>query len=162
MNKYTYTFGLNKLILIAFLLICADQTMASQEEIDNDLNIVSFEYQLENRIDPFLPFVQDEKKSPTLNMDEFIDSPKTLTGMQVFEADQLKVVAILLGTSKHIAMVEDTIGQGYSITLGTLIGKRGTVKEITPRGVVVEETATTRAGVQKTTKIVMALKPEGE
>lgn len=129
------------------------------------VNLVSetaFEYQLESRNDPFLPFVKEETSVAPKNMDEVVDNTDQLFGMQLFEPDQLKVVALLHTKTRNIAMVQDVIGQGYPITVGTLIGQRGIVKEISSKGVVIEETAVTRSGKKKLTTIVMALKPEGE
>ncbi|MGL1930525.1 MAG: pilus assembly protein PilP [Desulfotalea sp.] len=124
--------------------------------------LASFEYQLDGRHDPFIPFLKDAKKSPTVDMNEILDSNDKLVGMQIFEPDQLKVVGVIVGKSKKIAMVQDGIGQGYNIGIGTLIGKRGMVTEISKQGVIVEETAKTRAGKKITTQRVMTLKPEGE
>ncbi|CAG34840.1 unknown protein [Desulfotalea psychrophila LSv54] len=122
----------------------------------------SFEYQMENRQDPFLPFIKEQQASTQANMDEIVDSEETLFGMRLFEPDQLKLVAILATPEKKVAMVQDLIGQGFTIETGTLIGKRGVVKDITAKSIIIEETATNRAGKKKITQIIMALKSEGE
>ena len=136
-----------------------DNTTPTQENIISDI----FDYQLDNRPDPFVPFIKETSTARSTHMDEIIDPGESqLSGMQLFEPDQLKVVGVLTDKKGKMAMVEDLIGQGYTIRIGTLIGKRGIVRGISSRGVLIEETATTRAGKKKITKIVMALKPKGE
>lgn len=151
------------LLTLGIALSLFSNSFAAQDPQVNDLeDETEFEYQLENRNDPFLPFVKEETSVAPINMDEIVDPDDQLFGMQLFEPDQLKVVAVLSTKKRKIAMVQDIIGQGYPITIGTLIGKRGIVKEITAKGVLIEETAVTRSGTKKITTIVMALKPEGD
>ena len=147
------------ILLSGSLAVAVETATATQEIIISDV----FEYQLESRPDPFVPFIKETRAVASLNMEEIIDPEATqLSGMQLFEPDQLKVVGILTDKEGKLAMVQDLIGQGYSIRIGTLIGKRGIIKDINSRGVIIEETAVTRAGKKRITKIVMALKPEGE
>ena len=156
-------------VSIVFLLLCGllstslatavEKTPATEEKPIADI----FEYQLDNRPDPFVPFIKETRAVSSINMDEIIDPEETqLSGMQLFEPDQLKVVGILADKEGKMAMMEDLIGQGYTVRIGTLIGKRGIIQDINSRGVIVAETAITRAGRKKITKIVMALKPKGE
>jgi len=109
-----------------------------------------FSYQLKGRPDPFAPFITEKAKSDVL------------TGMQLFEPGQLKLVAIVFEDNAELAMVEDASGQGYAIRPGMKIGKKGIVTTIDPNQVVIEETSITRAGKQLTTNIVMLLKKKGE
>ncbi len=120
-----------------------------------------FSYQLEGRPDPFSPFIT-EKAASSINMDEVVDSEDTLTGMQLFEPGQLKLVAIVFENNAEIAMVEDAAGQGYAIRPGMKIGKRGKVTSIGPNQVNIEETSVTRVGKKLTNNIVMLLKKKGE
>lgn len=120
-----------------------------------------FSYQLEGRPDPFSPFITEKAKSD-VNMDEIVESEEVLTGMQLFEPGQLKLVAIVFEDNAELAMVEDASGQGYAIRPGMKIGKKGTVTTIDPNQVIIEETSITRAGKQLTTNIVMLLKKKGE
>jgi len=120
-----------------------------------------FSYQLKGRPDPFAPFITEKAKSD-VNMDEIIESEEVLTGMQLFEPGQLKLVAIVFEDNAELAMVEDASGQGYAIRPGMKIGKKGIVTTIDPNQVVIEETSITRAGKQLTTNIVMLLKKKGE
>jgi len=118
-----------------------------------------FSYQLEGRPDPFSPFITEKAAS---SMDEVVDSEETLTGMQLFEPGQLKLVAIVLENNAEIAMVEDAAGQGYVIRPGMKIGRKGIVTSIGPNQVNIEETSVTRAGKELINNIVMQLKKKGE
>ena len=119
-----------------------------------------FSYQLEGRPDPFSPFITEKATS---SMDEVVDNEDTLTGMQLFEPGQLKLVAIVLENNAEIAMVEDAAGQGYVIRPGMKIGKKGIVTSIGPNQVNIEETSITRAGKKlPPNNIVMQLKKKGE
>lgn len=117
-----------------------------------------FSYQLEGRPDPFSPFITEKASS----MDEVVDNEDTLTGMQLFEPGQLKLVAIVLENNAEIAMVEDSAGQGYVVRPGMKIGKKGIVTSIGPNEMNIEETSVTRAGKKLINNIVMQLKKKGE
>lgn len=127
----------------------------------NGANSTDFSYQLEGRADPFAPFISEQPVS-TINMDEIIENEETLTGMQLFEPGQLKLVAIVFENNAEIAMVEDAAGQGYALRPGMKIGKKGIITAITPNMVMIEETSITRAGKTITTNIEMLLKKKGE
>jgi len=122
----------------------------------------AFEYQLENRPDPFVPFITEKAATASVDMNEIIEPNKQLTGMQLFEPGQLNLVALMQMGAEDIAMVEDFTGKGYILTEGTKIGRRGVVKNISPNTVVIEETAETRAGKKIVTQVVMILKKEGD
>jgi Tfp pilus assembly protein PilP len=121
-----------------------------------------FEYALENRPDPFVPFISEKAASTKVDMNEIVDTGEPLTGMQLFEPGQLTLVALLKKNVEDVAMVEDFTGKGYILLEGTKIGKRGVVKKIAPNAVTIEETAITRAGKEIVTQVVMTLKKEGE
>ena len=125
-------------------------------------NEPAFTYQLEDRKDPFNPFLTPKATTSSVDMNEIIDTVGQLTGMQLFEPGQLNLVALLQTNEERVAMVEDVTGKGYIISPGTKIGKRGVVKDIIPNKVLIEETAFTRAGKKIVTQIVMVLKKEGE
>lgn len=131
-----------------------DQAAETQE--------VPFEYMLEDREDPFIPFLTERATTSDVDMNEIVESTEKLTGMQLFEPGQLTLVALMRQGSQDMAMVEDVTGKGYMIEEGTKIGRRGVVKDIIPNKVVIEETAVTRAGKKIVTQIVMVLKKEGE
>jgi type IV pilus assembly protein PilP len=121
-----------------------------------------FEYVLENRPDPFVPFISEKAASENVDMSEIVDIREPLTGMQLFEPGQLTLVALLKKNTEDVAMVEDFTGKGYVLFEGTKIGRRGVVKDIAPNAVIIEETAVTRAGKEIVTQVMMTLKKEGE
>ena len=160
-------------VLCAFLcassLLCtqgianpAETNALEQPQPPVSHSTAQFEYLLENRSDPFVPFISEKAASSTVDMNEIVDSSGPLTGMQLFEPGQLTLVAILKKSAEDIAMVEDFTGKGYVLLEGTKIGRRGVVKDITLNNIVIEETAVTRAGKELITKVVMTLKKEGE
>ena len=119
----------------------------------------TFQYHLEGRSDPFMPFISD-KAEETLNPNDIVENQEKLTGMQLFEPGQLTLVGIVNTSDQKFAMVEDVSGKGYIIQEGTKIGKRGVVRSIIPNKVLIEETAMTRAGKKLTSDIVMVLRKE--
>jgi len=144
------------------LAVSADISQTnSSDSADNNAS-QPFEYKLENRPDPFIPFITEKAASSNINMDEIVDNGEPLTGMQLFEPGQLTLVALLKREGENIAMVQDFTGKGYVLTEGTKIGRRGLVKSFTPQSVIIEETAVTRAGKKTVTEVVMLLKKEGE
>lgn len=169
-------YGLQGLLSLIFLLVFsiagaddsgqaekpADQT---KEPVDINFEVTKtdYEYQIEGRPDPFIPFFTGETKTePTLDPNEIVDSSVNLSGMQLFEPGQLTLVALLQAKGTYVAMVEDVTGRGYIIEKGIKIGRRGIVKAILPNSVIIEEVAMTRAGKELRSEIVMALRKEGE
>jgi type IV pilus assembly protein PilP len=149
------------LLLTSSMLLNSQQLIAADNE---ELEIAEsrFEYILENRPDPFVPFLTEKAATANVNMNEVIENQEPLTGMQLFEPGQLTLVALMQSGSKDIAMVEDFTGKGYVLTEGIKIGRRGVVKDIGSNSVLIEETAVTRAGKKIITEVVMILKKEGE
>ncbi len=121
---------------------------------------VAFEYIMESRNDPFMPFIS--KKSASANINEILPVSEQLSGMQLFEPGQLTLVAILMVEGNSFAMAEDSTGKGYILNKEMKIGKRGIVTAIQRNKVIIEETAFTRAGKKLTSTIEMLLKKEGE
>lgn len=167
-----------RLLTVAFLLIfwataaiAAEESPAAQADAEPastetaplaiKSNMESFEYRIEGRADPFMPFIT-ERSTRNENPDEIIEEDKILTGMQLFEPSQLTLVALMATENDKFAMVQDFTGKGYIIKEGTKIGRRGVVAEIAPGRVIIEETARTRSGEILTNKIAMVLKKEGE
>lgn len=142
------------LLTAGWILLSAALTAATA------LNEEPFTYRVENRADPFLPFIAEKSTSERVNMDEIIDPDEPLTGMQLFEPGQLTLVALIATGGRPVAMVEDFTGKGYILTEGTKIGKRGVVAEIASSKVIIQETAQTRAGKEIVTKVVMTLRKD--
>ncbi len=132
--------------------------------VDLNFEIVQdgYEYQIEGRKDPFVPFYSGESIVVEEDPDAIVESNERLTGMQLFEPGQLNLVGLIALNGKYVAMVEDFAGKGYVIEEGIKIGKRGTVKKIMANKVIIEEIAKTRSGKELRNEIVMALRKEGE
>lgn len=142
--------------------ISADGDTAQGELPASTYSSTPFEYKLENRPDPFVPFISEKAATSSADMDEIVESGEPLTGMQLFEPAQLTLVALIKKGSENMAMVQDSTGKGYVLSEGTLIGRHGIVKNFTPQSVIVEETTMTRAGKKTVNQVVMLLKKEGE
>lgn len=148
-------------LLCSTSLVCSGELALSTANKTEETG-KQFEYIIEDRADPFVPFITAKSATSTVDMNEIIDKKIPLTGMQLFEPGQLNLVALLRNDSRDMAMVEDFTGKGYVLFEGTKIGRRGVVKDIATNSVLIEETAVTRAGKEIITKIVMTLKKEGE
>lgn len=154
------------LVAILFCGLMSLDQISLGKETDDMANILSlankdtFEYTIDGRNDPFVPFISE--KSQSAKMDEILPVESQLSGMQLFEPGQLNLVAIVMVDDDDIAMVEDTTGKGYILRTGMEIGRRGIITSIEPNKVTIEETAFTRAGKKLTSNIVMLLKKEGE
>ncbi len=137
----------------------ADGTQAEKSDALKLKEILgkTFLYQRENRADPFVPFVSEEKMPEQIKVEEEI-----LTGMQLFEPGQLDLVTILFSGNKSVAMVQDSTGKGHVLKVGQKIGRRGEVKEIIPNVVKIEEWFLTSAGKRRYKTIDMVLRKEGE
>ena len=120
-----------------------------------------FNYQLEGRPDPFVPFIEP-KIATKIDPNEIIDDDEILTGMQLFEPGQLTLVAIMFAEGTKMAMVEDVTGKGDVINEGIPVGRRGVVSEIAQNQVIITEKARTRAGKELITTFVMRLNKEGD
>jgi type IV pilus assembly protein PilP len=121
-----------------------------------------YEYQIEDRPDPFAPFVTGPAQTNPVTPDEIIEEDEVLTGMQLFEPGQLTLVALLMTGGDTVAMVQDFTGRGYILEEGMKIGRRGIITNITENKVLIEETAQTRSGKILKNEIAMVLKREGE
>ena len=164
-SKFRFIVFLCYVFVLSFFLNTAQSADQDKNTTDSGsaaTNSEVFEYKLENRPDPFVPFITEKAASSNVNMDEIVDRGEPLTGMQLFEPGQLTLVALLKKSGENIAMVQDFTGKGYVLTDGTKIGRRGVVKSFTAQSVIIEETAVTRAGKKTVTEIVMLLKKEGE
>jgi type IV pilus assembly protein PilP len=130
--------------------------------VEEDTDKSSYEYDLEGRADPFVPFLRKKASVTQLDPNEIMDETVELTGMRQFEPGQLTLVAVLETNTNKIAMVEDVTGKGYMLNEGTAIGRRGHVTTIDLHQVLITETAQTRAGKKIKNTIVMRLNKEGE
>ena len=96
---------------------------------------VKYRYDPLGKKDPFKPAIQEEKK-----LKQVIVAKGPLTPLQKYSLTDLRVVAIISGTDDPKAMVEDSKGDGYILSKGTLIGDQyGEVSEIKENEVIVVE-----------------------
>ncbi|MCW5199511.1 pilus assembly protein PilP [Desulfobulbus sp. F1] len=121
-----------------------------------------FEYQLDNRPDPFYSFIAKEAKERKDIVDPIIDekTQEPLTGMRLFEPGQLRLVAVMGVQGSKIAMAEDTAGKGYILRENILIGKHGKIVMIKDGQVIIEEIRKTQSGREINNEIIMTLKKE--
>ncbi|MFZ9889394.1 MAG: pilus assembly protein PilP, partial [Myxococcota bacterium] len=93
---------------------------------------LGYSYDAVNRRDPFKTYFDE------LILEE--QEQESLTELQRFELDKLKLIAVVVGTATPMAMVMDPTGKGHTVRIGTLIGKRfGQIKHIRRGEIVVQE-----------------------
>lgn len=98
------------------------------------------------RRDPFRPFTLDMRPERHVQ----------LTPLQRYELGQLAVVATVWDVNPPRAMVQDSAGMGYIVSLGTPIGRSGgVVTAIEPERIVVEERVLDYYGKEQVNRIVM-------
>lgn len=93
---------------------------------------LAYSYDAVDRRDPFKTYFDE------LVLEQ--EEQESLTELQRFDLDKLKLVAVVVGTATPMAMVQDPSGKGHTVKIGTLIGKRfGQVKHIRRGEIVVQE-----------------------
>ncbi len=119
----------------------------------DEVSEIAYAYSPIGKRDPFRSLFDQLRKDETTQQ---------LTELQLFELDQLKLVAIVSRIATPYAMVEDPNGKGHTLTRGTLIGKNwGRVSEINPACVVVKEEYRDYTGRKVTNKPSLCLpKPD--
>lgn len=70
--------------------------------------------------DPFLPFLKMEKKETRPDLAAF-------PPLQRYELGELRFVGVIWGADVTRALLEDSEGKGYTVTVGTKIGRGGGV-----------------------------------
>ena len=103
-------------------------------------------YDPTGRRDPFRPFTIDLRR----------EAPVQMTQLQRYELGQLTVVGTVWEMHPPRAMVEDSVGMGYIVMLGTPIGRNGgVVTAIEPERIVVEERVLDFYGQEQVNRIMM-------
>jgi len=91
-------------------------------------------YDPRGKRDPFLPFVKAEPRTMTAK------AAAALPPLQRYDVGELKFVGVIWTKRGAKALVEDAEGKGYTVTVGTRIGRSGgVVARITDREIVVRE-----------------------
>jgi len=134
---------------------------ATEDAKKATLDTAAYHYDPMGKIDPFLPLVRDvEGMSEQMMAD---DGP--LTPLQRYTLAELKLVAVIVAGDQSKAMVEDSKGDGYILSKGTLIGnKHGEVAEIKHNEVVIMEKEINPSSggiIQKKVSLILH-KPEEE
>ena len=120
----------------------------------------AYKYDPMGKKDPFLPLIKEEGK---INDPLLAQGP--LTPLQKYSLAELKLVAVLQAGEQSKAMVEDSKGDGYILSKGTLIGdKFGEVVQIKDNEVlIVEKEVDVSSGeiIEKNASLILH-KPEEE
>jgi type IV pilus assembly protein PilP len=81
--------------------------------------------------------------------------------LERYDLGQLKLVGIIWNLKEPTAMVEDSVGLGYVVKVGTPIGAGdGTVKAIKQNEIVIEEFFVDLYGVKKRREVSMRVSVE--
>jgi len=119
---------------------------ASQPIPDN------YSYSSVGKRDPFRPFYVDQESEAEAHHD------KNLSELQNYELDQLRLVAILSGTSQPEAMFEDPQTIGHTVHVGSPIGKNnGRVSKIKKDEVDIIEESRDLSGKKQHTTVTIRL-----
>lgn len=106
---------------------------------DNTPRITST-YNALGKRDPFIPFLKGEDKISKAELDR-------LPPLQRYEIADLKLVGVLWGKKGYKALVEDNEGKGYSVVVGTKVGRnRGVAVKIDTTSVQIREEFTDYVG----------------
>lgn len=109
-----------------------------------------YSYDSRNKRDPFRSFVDEQKLAKA----EHERGP-----LEQFDLSQLTVVAVVWGTERPRALIEDPSGRGFVVQVGTPIGKNdGLVLGIDDNTVLVQETYVDYLGAQTTKEIEMRVR----
>lgn len=97
-------------------------------------------YEAKSQLDPFIPLIQEKPPAAETEVRKPDKPRRMLTPLEKMTLSQLKLVAVVIGENKKIAMVEEATGKGYEVRIGTYMGKnQGQVVDIQPDHIVVKE-----------------------
>ncbi|MDA8122422.1 MAG: pilus assembly protein PilP [Deltaproteobacteria bacterium] len=105
--------------------------------------------------DPFMPFLKAAPKS-------IIALGDSTPPLQRFELGELKFVGVIWGGKKVFGLVEDREGKGYTVTVGTRIGRGGGIVTLITQGeILVKEEFTDLSGTRIARESSMKLQNAG-
>lgn len=129
--------------------------VAPFEDLDIDQGVDNYIYTPVGKRDPFRSAYKD------LLQESKQTEPKT--PLQGFEIDQLKLIAVISGIAQPMAMILAPDGKGYSVQLGTYVGKNnGRVVRIRTAEVIIAEDFKDWNQKKVTNFITIKLKKEAE
>src|SRR4249919_2219692 len=103
--------------------------------------------------DPFQPF--------TLNTRINSRPRENLSPLERYDLGQLKLVGVVWHVKEPSAMIEDSVGLGYIVKVGTPIGANdGKVRAIKPNEIIIEETYVDLFGAKKKRAVNIKLSVE--
>jgi type IV pilus assembly protein PilP len=103
--------------------------------------------------DPFRPF--------TLNTRTNSRPRENLSPLERYDLGQLRLVGVVWHVREPSAMVEDSVGLGYIVKVGTPIGaNEGKVRAIKPNEIIIEETYVDLFGAKKKREVNIKLSVE--
>jgi Tfp pilus assembly protein PilP len=119
---------------------------------------------LKVKSDPFKPFIKITKREaktkgagriPEENADE---DELLIPPLQRFGVEEFRLVGIILGTNKKVAIVEDMQGKSYPLIKGTSIGmNNGRVVNILSDQIIVLENMKDIYGKTESNKVILKL-----
>jgi len=105
--------------------------------------------------DPFVPFIKKELKAARSDVSK-------VPPLQRYELGELKFVGMIWGPKGAYALVEDAEGKGYTVTVGTKVGREGgTVTRITDGEVFLKEEFLDYAGAKVVRESSLKLQSAG-
>ncbi|MDZ4785386.1 MAG: pilus assembly protein PilP [bacterium] len=111
-----------------------------------------YKYNPAGKKDPFLPFDFAPKE----------DTDTTKTPLERYDLGQLKLTAVLLGVGDAKAIVENAAGKGFTIKIGTKVGRsNGVVTAIDKEKIVIRERFVDFTGTEKINEIELRLRVKG-
>jgi Tfp pilus assembly protein PilP len=106
--------------------------------------------------DPFVPFLKVEERTVRTGLD-------SLPPLQRYELGELRFVGVIWGSDVTRALVEDIEGKGYTVTVGTKIGRAGgVVTRITDGEIFVREEFRDYEGAKVARESSLKLQTGGE
>jgi Tfp pilus assembly protein PilP len=122
--------------------------------------LISYTYNPRGKPDPFRPLVVDTPETPAAKKKEKKER-MAATPLEKMNLAELKLVAVIWDIPKPRAMVEDSGGKGYILTVGTYVGKNGgKITKIDSTGAIVSERYETDSGKIKIREIPLRLYAE--
>jgi len=110
----------------------------TSEQATVEVGPPQYSYQAVGKRNPFQSYFEEIRP----------DEPsRRRSKLERLELDQLKLVAVMIGTATPRAMVEDPDGRGHMVKIGTLIGRNGgQIERIGARHLVIHEEVRTPSG----------------